>query len=149
MAFDRYVTFEHCAACELHHDLMEYRFLGITFSTAQFDQHNEFFSQIASGLGKPCNHRYVSTRKRREWGMLFPARPRMSITCCLSADERAERYLRDKIIILGQQDPSLAREFHEWLETEFDKDLKYLGSLVDRVKANEKKGWQRVGHTTK
>jgi hypothetical protein len=127
-AIDRSVFIERCRGCDIHHFTDEYRLLGVSLIASKHNEHSDFFARIARDLGKPCVHEYERGHLVRLWGLLYPARPRIGITCCLDGGEDDyDTRLKPYLLEMAKQRPELAEEFHQRVLKE--QDYEYLKEL--------------------
>jgi hypothetical protein len=117
-----------CNRCRLHWHEAQVRVFAMSIFTRRSYDHQEFFSLVAADLGHSCEHQLHRQQTLRFWGIVFYVHPSISGTCCLSGDEWYFDPQREQMGKLGQENPSLAQEFHDCVI--LNQDYKYCRDFV-------------------
>ena len=115
--------YEWCNHCREHRFVREYRVWAIPFYTYHEPNHVDILGRLRVDLGMTCDHQYERHHVLRMWGLIYPARPCTSLTCCFCEDpeyynERVSRRVRQ----FAAEDPLAARRLCERIVNNEDYD---------------------------
>jgi hypothetical protein len=121
---------EGCDHCRSHWFVTEVRVLHRPVWSRSYYDHSPLLRWIADDLGVPCPHKYVRWPVWRFWGCVWP-QVFWSGTCCLSTDEEWYSHeVRQRVQTLGQNEPTVGREFQKAL---VDRNHVLLKSVIQRI----------------
>lgn len=114
---------EGCTHCGVHHFVSEHRVCGLAVRSLRGPTHDSYLARLRTDVGMPCQHEYERWHLVRAWGLVYCARPRIGITCCLGFDEE---YYNERVSQRAQEfarnNPDAARELLEHIQQHEDDD---------------------------
>ena len=132
---DRSYGCEWCDHCTEHRFVDEYRVCGIPVWTLRGKNHVDCVSRLRTDLGISCSHRYQREHLERAWGLVYLARPRIAVTCCLDTSDYYSEQVSLRVRQFAVDNPEAARCLYDRVFKHEDYDA--MHAFIATMKAPE------------
>ena len=113
---------EWCDHCTQHRYVHEYRVCGFPVWLRRGPNHVDELARLRSDLGVQCDHEYDRQHLVRAWGLVYPARPCIGITCCVTDPEYYDDQVSQNARQFADENPDAAQRLCEHIINNEDYD---------------------------